>query len=36
MNMSTPANKRATAIVAIWIIAVGLITILFTTGNFGI
>lgn len=34
--MSTSAYKRATAIVAIWIIAVGLITILFTTGNFGI
>lgn len=34
--MSTFAYKRATAIVAIWIIAVGLITILFGTGNFGI
>lgn len=34
--MSTSAYKRATAIVAIWIIAVGLITILFRTGNFGI
>lgn len=34
--MSTSAYKRDTAIVAIWIIAVGLITILFRTGNFGI